>query len=124
VNQRARALTRRNAAALGRSNVTACAPDEVPEEIRFAAIWSNPPIRIGKAALHELLKSWLARLAPGGAAYVVAHRHLGADSLHRWLEGEGFGVLRETSRGGYRVMRIIDPRRLPRSDGQAGELAR
>ena len=25
----------------------------------FAAIWSNPPIRIGKAALHELLRTWL-----------------------------------------------------------------
>ena len=124
VNKRALELCERNAARAGLANVRAVTPDEVPHGTAFAAIWSNPPIRIGKAALHELLKSWLVRLAPGGAAYTVAHRHLGADSLHRWLEGEGFGVLRERSRGGYRVMRIIDPRRLPRNDGQAGELTR
>ena len=35
------------------------APDEVPADVRFDVIWSNPPIRIGKPALHELLTTWL-----------------------------------------------------------------
>ena len=34
--------------------------------VRFAGIWSNPPIRVGKAALHELLADWLPRLEPDG----------------------------------------------------------
>jgi 16S rRNA (guanine1207-N2)-methyltransferase len=123
VNTRALELCARNAARAGLANVRAVTPDEVPRDTVFAAIWSNPPIRIGKAALHELLTTWLARLAPGGVAYVVAQRHLGADSLHRWLEGESFEVIRVTSRAGYRVMRITDPERLTRRDREAGELA-
>jgi 16S rRNA (guanine1207-N2)-methyltransferase len=123
VNARALELCERNAARAGLANVRAMTPDEVPRDTVFAAIWSNPPIRIGKAALYELLKSWLTRLAPGGMAYLVAQRHLGADSMHRWLESEGFEVIRVTSRAGYRVMRITDPERLARRDDEDGELA-
>jgi 16S rRNA (guanine1207-N2)-methyltransferase len=111
VNTRALTLCERNAARAGLANVRAVTPGEVPRGTVFAAIWSNPPIRIGKPALHDLVSGWLARLGRGGAAYLVAQRHLGADSMHRWLEGEGFEVLRVTSRSGYRVMRITDPRR-------------
>jgi 16S rRNA (guanine1207-N2)-methyltransferase len=106
VNERARELCARNAEAAGLANVKVAAPAEIPPATRFAAIWSNPPIRIGKAALHELLSSWLRRLARGGIAHLVVQRHLGADSLSRWLEGEGFTVRRLASRQAYRVMDV------------------
>ena len=36
------------------------------EGTTFDVIWSNPPIRIGKEALHTLLMAWLPRLNAGG----------------------------------------------------------
>ena len=56
VNQRAVDLTEQNAQRLGLRGVRACRPEQVPADLRFAAIWSNPPIRIGKEELHALLK--------------------------------------------------------------------
>ena len=113
VNARALALTNENAQRLGLTGVRAVHPGEVPDDIRFGAIWSNPPIRIGKPALHDLLLHWLARLVPGGAAHLVVHRHLGADSLHTWLAaqtpapgGAPFTVARAGSAKGYRVLRV------------------
>ena len=73
---------------------------------RFAGIWSNPPIRIGKDALHRLLAGWLGRLDPGGRAYLVVQRNLGADSLHRWLGEQGWPTARIASRAGYRVLEV------------------
>jgi 16S rRNA (guanine1207-N2)-methyltransferase len=106
VNERALALTRANAAAAGSGDVVAVRPDQVPGDVRFAAIYSNPPIRIGKAALHALLLEWLPRLAPGGSAYLVVARNLGADSLARWLEEQGCAVERLRSQKGYRVLAV------------------
>lgn len=110
VNERALDLTRSNAAAAGLPNVVAATPDEVPGDTRFAAIWSNPPVRIGKSALHDLLRSWLGRLADDGAAWLVVQRNLGADPLHRWLETEvGYPTTRVASAKGYRVLRVTRP---------------
>ena len=109
VNERARELCAQNAVTAGVTNVRVVAPADVPPDVRFAAIWSNPPIRIGKAALHELLSTWLERLADGAPAHLVVQRHLGADSLSRWLEGEGFVVQRLASRQAYRVMDVRRP---------------
>jgi 16S rRNA (guanine1207-N2)-methyltransferase len=106
VNERALALTQANAAAAGLRNVRAVSPDAMPADVRFAAIWSNPPIRIGKAALHDLLAGWLGRVADGGVALLVVQKHLGADSLHRWLEEQGWQVARRASRMGYRVLEV------------------
>lgn len=106
VNERARGLCAANAAANGIGNVRVAAPDEVPTDLRFATIWSNPPIRIGKAALHELLGTWLPRLAEGGEAVLVVQRHLGADSLAAWLVTQGWSVERLRSRAGYRLLRV------------------
>jgi len=106
VNERALELTRANARAAGAVNVTACLPDEVPPDIRFAAIYSNPPVRIGKLPLHALLLHWLARLAPGGSAYLVVQRNLGSDSLAAWLASEGHQVQRLKSKKGYRVLAV------------------
>lgn len=109
VNERARSLCAANAAAAGlRDRVRVLSPEEVPPG-PVAAIVSNPPIRIGKAALHELLAEWLERLAPRGTAWFVVQRHLGADSLARWLADEGWEVVRERSRKGYRVLRVNRP---------------
>jgi 16S rRNA G1207 methylase RsmC len=81
----------------------------VPGDVRFDAIWSNPPIRIGKEALHALLLTWLPRLTPGAQAHLVVQRHLGADSLHAWLADALAGraeVTRAGSAKGYRVLRV------------------
>jgi 16S rRNA G1207 methylase RsmC len=106
VNERARALAAENAARLGAGNVRVAAPEEVPADVRFAEIWSNPPIRVGKAELHGMLGRWLPRLAPGGAAWLVVARHLGGDSLQRWLEEQGHRVVRHASQKGYRVLKV------------------
>jgi 16S rRNA (guanine1207-N2)-methyltransferase len=106
VNERALDLVRGNAGALGADNVVAAEPDAVPDNVRFAAIYSNPPVRIGKAALHDLLRRWLSRLAPGGVAYLVVQKHLGSDSLARWMEGEGWAVRRLGSRMAYRLLEV------------------
>lgn len=107
VNARARELTVANAAALGVGDrVRVLLPDEVPARVRFTQIWSNPPIRIGKLELRGLLSRWLPRLAPDGVAWLVAARHLGADSLHRWLADQGWQVIRHASQKGYRVLRV------------------
>ncbi len=106
VNERALELTRANARAAGTANVTACLPEEVPPDIRFAAMYSNPPVRIGKLPLHALLLQWLARLAPGGFAYLVVQRNLGSDSLAAWLASEGHEVQRLKSKKGYRVLAV------------------
>ena len=107
VNRRARELTARNAAANGIDNVRVVAPDEIPADLQFAAIWSNPPIRIGKEALHDLLHTWLARLARGAAAHLVVQKHLGADSLQRWLVDQGFPTDRVATGAGFRVLRVL-----------------
>jgi 16S rRNA G1207 methylase RsmC len=112
VNARARELTAENAARLGLGNVRVVAPEEIAEEVRFAAIWSNPPIRIGKPALHALLLQWLPRLDAGAVGHLVVQRNLGADSLHAWLTailGERDPVMtvrRLGSAKGYRVLEI------------------
>jgi 16S rRNA (guanine1207-N2)-methyltransferase len=105
VNERARELCERNAAEAGLSNVRVRHPEEVPEGVRFATIWSNPPIRVGKEPMHEILRLWLGRLAAGGQAFMVVQRHLGSDSLHRWLEKEGWPTSRLASRKGFRILR-------------------
>jgi 16S rRNA (guanine1207-N2)-methyltransferase len=111
VNLRARELTALNASRLGVDNIRAVTAEQVPGDVRFAAIWSNPPIRIGKEQLHALLLRWLPRLAEGGQAHLVVQRNLGADSLHRWLAeqlnaDQGWRVERAGSAKGYRVLRI------------------
>ena len=105
VNERARALCAANAAANGLA-VTVAAAGAAPADVRFDVIWSNPPIRIGKDALHDLLLTWLRRLRPDGHAVLVVQKHLGADSLHRWLTAEGFPTTRLASAKGYRLLEV------------------
>ncbi len=107
VNNRALDLVRRNAdtAGLG-ARVIPTIADDVPADVMFDEIWSNPPIRVGKDELHQLLLTWLPRLAPDGCAYLVVAKHLGADSLQAWMEREGWQVERLASQKGYRILRV------------------
>jgi 16S rRNA (guanine1207-N2)-methyltransferase len=102
-NRRALDLTATNAQSAGLTNVRV---GEVPDDVLFDTIWSNPPIRVGKSALHALLSRWLGRLAPGGRAVLVVQKHLGSDSLVRWLDEAGYPTTRLQSRAGYRLLEV------------------
>jgi 16S rRNA (guanine1207-N2)-methyltransferase len=109
VNARALDLVRANAAALGLGGVRAVPPDGVPDDVALAALWSNPPIRVGKTELHAMLRRWLPRLRAGAAAHLVVQRNLGGDSLHAWLGAElgpEFQTVRAGSAKGFRVLRV------------------
>lgn len=107
VNERARRLTTANAASIGATErVHVTEPDGVPADVRFDRILSNPPIRVGKKALHALLTRWLPRLTPGGRAHLVVQKHLGSDSLADWLRSEGYDVDRIKSRAGFRILEV------------------
>ena len=111
VNQRALDLTRRNSQRLGCENIHACEPQDVPDEVVFDTIWSNPPIRVGKAELHEILETWVPRLKQGATAYFVVAKHLGADSLIAWLT-ERFRNSHEVTKGDhYKGFRVIEVRK-------------
>ena len=109
VNERAVELTRRNAESLG-VEIHVEMPSDVPPGLTFDVIWSNPPIRIGKAALHSLLLEWLPRLHPDGRAFLVVGKNLGADSLQRWLTEHGWPTDRVASEQGFRVLVVHTPR--------------
>ncbi|MEY4322031.1 MAG: hypothetical protein RL167_759, partial [Actinomycetota bacterium] len=109
VNQRSLDLTAMNAKRLGLTNIKTAKPEDVPGDLEFTGIWSNPPIRVGKAVLHEILQTWLPRLTIGGESLLVVQKNLGADSLQRWLEnglGEAFGISRIDSSKGFRVLSV------------------
>ena len=103
VNSRARLLTEKNVGGLG---VNVEHPDNIDDSIRFDLIWSNPPIRIGKTKLYEMLEIWLQRLSDDGEAILVVQKHLGADSLAKWLATVPFRVDRLSSKSGYRLLKV------------------
>lgn len=108
VNERALDLVRRNAAELGLVNVNAVRPEDVPAEVGFGTVWSNPPIRVGKAELHAMLRLWLPRLEIGADGWLVVQRNLGSDSLQRWIADELAGTVaveRAETDKGFRVLR-------------------
>ncbi|MCK2028779.1 class I SAM-dependent methyltransferase [Microbacterium galbinum] len=109
VNERALDLVRRNAASLGLTNVNASLPEDVPADVTFRTIRSNPPIRVGKNVLHDLLEKWIPRLDERSDAWLVVQRNLGADSLQRWIGSTfhpGFTVYRTATSKGYRVLKV------------------
>ena len=110
VNERALLLANENAASLGLADrFAAVTPAAVAADATYDELWSNPPIRIGKAALHDLLLTWFTRLVPGGRAVMVVGKNLGADSLQRWLEGQGYPTSRVGSAKGFRVLQSRHP---------------
>jgi 16S rRNA G1207 methylase RsmC len=109
VNQRSLELTAANAKRLGLSNIKCVTPEEVPADLEFSGVWSNPPIRVGKDVLHEILLTWLPKLQEHAEAYLVVQKNLGADSLHRWLEAElpeNFSTVRVDTAKSFRVLRV------------------
>jgi len=108
VNRRALQLCRDNADAAGvGGRVIACEPADVPATLQIDAAYTNPPLRIGRDPLRDLLAGWIERLTPGAALVSVVHKHLGSDSLHRWLDAQGWPTERLGSRSGYRLLRTI-----------------
>jgi 16S rRNA (guanine1207-N2)-methyltransferase len=109
VNPRARELTALNAQKAGFDTVSVISPDQFPDNTPIDTLWSNPPIRIGKKALHELLTTWLHRLAPDGHAWLVVAKHLGAESLMTWLNTAHDGAFSATRFGrdkGFHVIQV------------------
>ena len=107
VNERALALCRDNATALGIvDRVHVRRPEDIDPDVKYDEIWSNPPIRIGKEALHALLESWLGRLQESGVARLVVAKNLGADTLQRWLIAQGYRCERTASAQGFRVLEV------------------
>jgi 16S rRNA (guanine1207-N2)-methyltransferase len=119
VNHRALDLCARNAERAGATNVLVAEPDAVPETLQFGGVYSNPPVRLGKAGLHDLLERWIARLEPSATATLVVQRHLGSDSLASWLTSLGFRVERVRSRGGYRILEVHAPAGSPHDGSRA-----
>jgi 16S rRNA G1207 methylase RsmC len=111
VNTRALDVVRRNAEKLGLTHITPSTPDDLPDDLFFTAIWSNPPIRVGKNELHAILERWLPRLEPGSDAWMVVQRNLGSDSLQRWIETTfpELTTTRAATAKGYRVLRTRRP---------------
>ena len=97
------------------ANVTVIGPEDFPDDLVIDEIWSNPPIRIGKPALHGLLTTWLDRLGDDGVARFVVQKHLGADSLSSWLEAQGWPTTRLSSKRTYRLLEVT-ARGLTRTD--------
>jgi 16S rRNA G1207 methylase RsmC len=99
---------------LGCTGIEVSTPDTVAPAASYDLIWSNPPIRVGKAVLHDLLTTWLPRLAPGpgSAAYLVVQKNLGADSLQTWLVDAlpplmgDVEVARVATSKGFRLLRV------------------
>ncbi|WP_182049202.1 class I SAM-dependent methyltransferase [Changpingibacter yushuensis] len=115
VNERARKLTAENLERAGLSG-SVFSPEEAFAQLgdrKVDLIWSNPPVRIGKAELHSLLSTWLTVLSDDGVAYLVVQKNLGADSLQNWLHKQGFGCEKIGSAKGFRV---FEATRHPRAD--------
>lgn len=107
VNERSLELTKLNAQKLGLTNIRAVLPSEVPADLEFTGIWSNPPIRVGKAALHAILSEWLPRLADECEAYLVVSKDLGADTLLKWMQQSFDDLVSERieTAKGFRIIR-------------------
>lgn len=106
INERALDLTARNAKRAGLENVQAAYSDDGPDKVDL--IWSNPPVRIGKENLHNLLLTWINRLSEGGKGYFVVQKNLGSDSLLRWLIEGGYDARKYASAKGYRIIEVCN----------------
>jgi len=109
VNERSLELTKMNADKLGITNIIVCKPEDVPHDVLFDEIWSNPPIRVGKKVLHEILNLWINKLVKGGTARLVVQKNLGSDSLHKWMMEEfspEFESTRIDSSKTFRVLKV------------------
>ncbi|MDO5060614.1 MAG: methyltransferase [Actinomycetaceae bacterium] len=111
VNGRALDLTVKNTQANGCGNVSVKKAHEALAEaeaanLEFDLIWSNPPIRVGKAETQQILLDWLSKLSATGEAWLVVAKNLGADSLTKWLNEQGFAAVKAHSKKGFRILKV------------------
>ena len=108
VNQRSVELANANAKRNGLANFSVCLDKDLDANLEIDHIWSNPPIRIGKENLHDLLRNYMSRLKPTGDAYLVVQKQLGAESLQRWIAQQWpeREVTKVENSKGFRVIRI------------------
>jgi 16S rRNA (guanine1207-N2)-methyltransferase len=104
INARARQLCRDNADRNNITNMVTIDPANRKSENRYALLWSNPPIRIGKSELHDLLRTWLGQLDDNACAHLVVSKNLGADSLMTWLNNHGMAATKRASSKGFRII--------------------
>ena len=93
VNERALELCARNASAAGLANVRCVTPGDAVAAgpVRRDLVQPAGPHRQGRAARTAVVLARRGWIRPADA-YLVVARNLGADSLHRWLAGQGWPV--------------------------------
>ncbi len=110
INERAVTLARRNLKLNRIKNAVVLKSDSfaaLPNDLRFDAILTNPPIHAGKQVLVQLIEGAYQWLKEGGSFWFVARTKHGAKTLQRIAE-EVFGNAQCVDiHGGYRVITAV-----------------
>ncbi|QQZ62104.1 class I SAM-dependent methyltransferase [Paenibacillus sonchi] len=107
INSRAVELARENARSNGAHNVTVMESDVLSavKGQKFDVIVTNPPIRAGKAVVHQIFEEAYDHLNEGGTLWVVIQKKQGAPSAAAKLESL-FGDVEEVGKDkGYRIIK-------------------
>ncbi|WP_054943963.1 class I SAM-dependent methyltransferase [Paenibacillus ihuae] len=107
INARAAQLARENAQNNGIRNVTVMESDVLAavQGQKFDVILTNPPIRAGKAVVHQIFEQAYEHLNEGGTLWIVIQKKQGAPSAVAKLESL-FSVVEEVGKDkGYRIIR-------------------
>ncbi|ASA24385.1 class I SAM-dependent methyltransferase [Paenibacillus donghaensis] len=107
INSRAVELARENAQQNGIRNVTVMESDVLGalKEQTFDVILTNPPIRAGKAVVHQIFEEAYQHLNEGGSLWIVIQKKQGAPSAVAKLESL-FPVVEEKGKDkGYRIIK-------------------
>lgn len=88
INERAIALTKKNAVENNVTNVEILQSDGFSKltNQKFAAIITNPPIRAGKKVIYSLFEKSKEHLQPNGTLWIVIQKKQGAPSAIKYLE--------------------------------------
>ena len=107
INRRSLELARKNVD-LNHVNVTIYESDIYSNvSDKFDYIVSNPPIRVGKKILYEILFKAKEHLNSKGELWIVVNKDQGAKSLVRDLEKE-YTVEVKNKKGGFYIIRAIN----------------
>ncbi len=106
-NERARTLCAHNYGHnIGDGRLKVISPSQIDSSLKHDLIISNPPIRIGKTALYELLSFWSITLSEHGEMWLVMAKHLGADSCAKFLKEDcNLKITRVASKKGFRILK-------------------
>lgn len=108
INERAVALSRKNAEVNGIQNVRVFESDglsAVTEDVCAAAILTNPPIRAGKETIFRFYDEAYERLAESGELWVVIQKKQGAPSTVNKLQEKFAEVEVVEKEKGYWIIR-------------------